>query len=71
MTYTNKVIGVKGEEVGIISKRLPLKFKSTDKKSKKPIKREDDNTVYLSNYIPTNNFYAVPLPTVKKDQSKK
>lgn len=28
LSYTNKIIGVRGDEVGIISKRLPLKFVS-------------------------------------------
>jgi hypothetical protein len=27
LSYTNKIIGVKGDEVGIVSKRLPLKYK--------------------------------------------
>ena len=28
LSYTNKIIGVRGNDVGIVSKRLPLKFKS-------------------------------------------
>lgn len=29
LSYTVKVIGVQGEEVGITSKRVPMKFKKT------------------------------------------
>jgi len=30
LSYTVKTIGVQGEEVGIMSKRLPLKFKKKE-----------------------------------------
>lgn len=33
LSYTNKIIGVRGNDVGIVSKRLPLKFKSKTKEA--------------------------------------
>jgi hypothetical protein len=36
LSYTNKIIGVKDDEVGIISKRLPLRFKNPTQSTEKP-----------------------------------
>ena len=66
LSYTNKIIGVRGNDVGIVSKRLPLKLKS---KTKECVTSPNPETIEFSeqtNYIPHKNFYVAPLPTVKK-----
>jgi hypothetical protein len=55
LSYTVKVIGVQGEEVGITSKRLPLKFKIKEDKIIK------NNCLPVENYLPHKSFYSHPL----------
>ena len=68
LSYTNKIIGVKDDEVGIISKRLPLRFKEPKTDSDKLA----NNEPYFedSGYISHRNFYVHPLPTVRKSESE-
>lgn len=69
LSYTVKVIGVQGEEVGITSKRVPLTLK---KGGPSKIK---DNFVPVDNYLPHKSFYShalvpihVPKEPPKSDQ---
>jgi hypothetical protein len=70
LSYTVKVIGVQGEEVGITSKRVPMTLKrgSQEKKLK-------DNFVPVDNYLPHKSFYShalvpihIPKEPPKSDQ---
>ena len=51
--------------MGIISKRLPLKYKDTTniKNSKNP----ETNSI---KYLPHKSFYSAPLGTIKKEKTK-
>lgn len=63
LSYTTKTIGVKDEEVGIFSKRLPLKFKNSN--SKTIIKKEVESS-FNPKYIAHKTFFTAPLMTVRK-----
>ena len=61
LSYTVKTIGVQGDEVGITSKRLPLKLK---KKQESPPKVQETST----NFLPHKTFYSHALIPFKKDK---
>ena len=63
LSYTVKTIGVHGEEVGITSKRLPLKNKLIESKpaSKPPIPLHPG-------YVPHQSFFSQPLVPVKTNK---
>lgn len=63
LSYTVKTIGVQGEEVGISSKRVPLKLKKKQE-YKVPAYQAKDN------FLPHNSFYAQALVPVKKVKDK-
>ena len=63
LSYTTKTIGVKDEEIGIFSKRLPLKYKNPS--SKIFIKPKPEGLIN-SKFIPHKSFYSSPLMTVRK-----
>jgi hypothetical protein len=67
LSYTVKIIGVQGEEVGITSKRIPMKIK---KKDDAIIKTD---YIPIKNYLPHKSFYAHPLISIRreKDPSEK
>ena len=59
LSYTIKTIGVQGQEVGISSKRIPLKFK----------KKQDMPPTFFApnnNYLAHQSFFAQALVPVKK-----
>lgn len=66
LSYTHKIIGVNGDEVGITSKRLPLKFKDKNIESMKlPVNRLlKQDTGFISH----RKFYVQPLPIIHKNQ---
>ena len=67
LSYTTKTIGVKDEEIGIFSKRLPLKYKNPHSKTLSKPKPE----VHLnSKFIPHKSFYSSPLVTVRKNATQ-
>lgn len=59
LSYTVKTVGVQGGEVGISSKRVPLKLKK---------KQDFPPPAYVTDkdYIPHKSFYAQALIPVKK-----
>lgn len=63
LSYTVKTVGVQGGEVGVSSKRVPLKLKK---------KQECPPPTYLpdKDYIPHKSFYAQALVAVKKEREK-
>ena len=63
LSYTIKTIGVQGQEVGISSKRVPLKFK---KKQDLPPTTFNSNT----NFLAHNSFFSEALHPVKKVKEK-
>jgi hypothetical protein len=63
LSYTVKTIGVQGEEVGISSKRVPLKLK-------KKQDYHEPGYVPKANYLPHQTFYSHALIPVKKDKEK-
>ena len=66
LSYTTKTIGVKDEEIGIFSKRLPLKLKSSSNKTLS-LKPKTD-TLVNQKYLPHKTFFTAPLATVKRNQ---
>lgn len=68
LSYTTKVIGVRGNEVGIVSKRIPLKFKEKNQQANNP----EHTLIQVSetNFIPHRNFYVAPLLTVRKEDPR-
>lgn len=73
LSYTSKVIGVKGTEVGIVSKRVMMESrenKSIDRNSlnQNSIKH---NPFPTNNFIVHKNFFVNPLSTGKKEQRPK
>ena len=64
LSYTVKTIGVQGEEVGIASKRLPLKLKKKEEYSGPPA------TMTANNYLPHQCFYSQSLVPIKKEKEK-
>ena len=68
LSYTTKTIGVKDEEIGIFSKRLPLKFKNPNQKVF-PAKPKNDPFINQK-FLPHKTFYTAPLSTLKKNQEE-
>lgn len=63
LSYTVKTVGVQGGEVGISSKRVPLKLKK---------KQDYPAPTYVpdKDYIPHRSFYAQALIPIKKEREK-
>lgn len=61
LSYTVKTVGVQGGEVGISSKRVPLKLKN---------KQEYPTPTYIpdKDYLPHKSFYSQALVPVKKQK---
>lgn len=64
LSYTVKTIGVQGNEVGITSKRVPLKFK---KKQEEP----HPQFVPAKEYLPHQSFYSKALIPVRGQKEEK
>ena len=63
LSYTIKTIGVQGNEVGIISKRVPLKFKQP--KEDYP-KLHDTNIISSTTFLSHKSFFSNPLVSIHK-----
>jgi hypothetical protein len=63
LSYSIKSLGMQNGEIGILTKRMPLKTKQ------KPIMHDypyTERVNYARNYVTHSSFYSAPLHVIKK-----